>query len=222
MNIAQAIDHTLLKPEATERQIRTLCSEALEYQFAATCVNLCWVPLVSDLLRASQVKTCSVIGFPLGATNTKAKVYEAQQAIDQGAQEIDMVINIGWLKSNELSKVAGDIKAVRSATSSPLVLKVIIEAAVLTDDEIQTMAKMCVDQGADFVKTSTGMHPAGGAKLEHVSLIKKMVGNRAEIKAAGGIRTHVELMKFIQAGATRIGCSSSVQIMQEASCPKIA
>jgi len=222
MNIASAIDHTLLKPEATERQIRALCSEAKQYQFASACVNPCWVPLVAKLLQSTAVKTCSVIGFPLGASATSTKVFEATQAVRAGAGEVDMVINIGWLKGNQLAELAEDISGVRKAVPPPVILKVIIESAILTNDEIRAVSEICVTQGVDFVKTSTGMHAGGGAKVEHVELIRGTVGNRAQIKASGGIRTLADVTKFLDAGASRIGCSSSVQIMQEASCQKVA
>ncbi|MBI3699115.1 MAG: deoxyribose-phosphate aldolase [Afipia sp.] len=222
MNIAKTIDHTLLKAEATDEQIRALCAEAKRYEFASACVNSCWVPLVSSLLQGSSVKTCSVVGFPLGACNTDAKVRETERAIADGAQEIDMVINIGWLKSNELSKVIDDIARVRAAATRPNILKVIIESAILTDKEIQTISEICVEQGADFVKTSTGMHTAGGAKVEHVKLVRRTIGTKALIKASGGIRTYADLAKLLESGASRIGCSAGVQIMREAPCQSVA
>ena len=216
MSISQTIDHTILKPEADAAQIRTLCSEARQYGFAAVCVNPTWVPLASELLQDSGVNVCSVVGFPLGASRTQTKVNEAQWAIAAGAREIDMVINLGWVKGNELAKVSEDIAAVRAAAPRPVLLKVIIESAILTDDEIQAVSYLCVEQGAEFVKTSTGMHPAGGAKIEHVDLIRKTVGARARIKASGGIRTYADVKAFLDAGASRIGCSASVEIMKEA------
>lgn len=216
MNIAQTIDHTLLKPEAEECQVRTLCSEARQYGFAAVCVNPTWVPLVSELMRDSGVSVCSVIGFPLGATSTETKVHEAEWAIAAGAHELDMVINLGWLKGNEISKVAAEIAAVRAAAAHPVLLKVIIESALLSDQEIEAVSRLCVDEGADFVKTSTGMHAAGGAKVEHVRVMRKAVGTRAGIKASGGLRTYADAMAFLEAGASRLGCSSSVQIIEEA------
>jgi deoxyribose-phosphate aldolase len=218
MNIAGSIDHTLLKPEATETQIRTLCAEAQQFQFASACVNPCWAPLVAQILRGSGIKTCCVVGFPLGASQTSVKAYEAGEAVNGGAEELDMVINIGWVKGKDFRKAASDITAVRAVAPRPLILKVIIESAALTDDEIQAASQICVDQGVDFVKTSTGMHPAGGAKLENVELIMKTIKGQANIKASGGIRTYADVVKYLDAGATRIGCSSGVQIIREASC----
>jgi len=222
MKIAEAIDHTLLKPEATEEQIRVLCLEATQHRFAAACVNSCWVPLVSDLLKGSPVKTCSVVGFPLGSATSETKAYETKQAIAAGADEIDMVINIGWLKSGKIQEMLNDIAAVRQAAPAPVILKVIIESAILTDNEIRTVSEVCVNEHADFVKTSTGMHAGGGARVEHVRLIKAVIGDRARIKASGGIRTYGDAIKFLEAGASRLGCSSSVQIVQEASCQRVA
>lgn len=216
MNIAQVIDHTLLRPEVTSSQIHALCSEARQYGFAAVCVNPIWVALVRELLNGTAVNTCCVVGFPLGASSTETKVHEARWAVAAGAQEIDMVINLGWLKSDQLSWVAQDIAAVRVAAPRPVLLKVIVESAVLSNDELETASILCVEQAADFVKTSTGMHPAGGARIEHVRIIRNAICDRARIKASGGIRSYADLMAFLDAGASRIGCSSSVRIVQDA------
>ncbi len=214
--LARRIDHTLLKAEATAHHIATLCDEALQYGFAAVCVNPSNMFDILHHLRGSDVKTCCVVGFPLGANDSRTKAFEAERAAGAGIQEIDMVINIGALKYTASSFVGEEIKAVRKAFPSPGILKVIIESAALTEKEIRTASILCANNGADFVKTSTGFHPLGGAKVEHVRLIKDTIGNRAEIKASGGIKTYADMMKFIEAGATRIGTSSGVSILDEA------
>jgi deoxyribose-phosphate aldolase len=179
------------------------------------------VRLAVDLLSGSGVPVCTVVGFPLGAATSSSKAFETSDAIALGADEIDMVVNIGDIKSNDYSDAAKDIARVRKAVPAGKILKVIIEAAALTDTEIASISKICVEEGADFVKTSTGMHPSGGARLEHVKLIRRTIGERVGIKAAGGIKTCSDLLKFVESGATRIGCSASVQIMQDPECQKL-
>jgi len=215
-DIARYIDHTLLKPDATQAQITQLCEEARQYKFATVCVNPANVRLCSQLLRGSGVGVCTVVGFPLGATSTKVKCYEAQQAINDGATEVDMVINIGALKSKEYDLVREDIAAVtRTCHNHGAICKVIIEAALLTDDEKIVACQLAKAAGADYVKTSTGFGP-GGATLHDVALMRQTVGPEMGVKAAGGIRTYQDTVAMLQAGATRIGASASVKIMQAA------
>lgn len=204
-------DHTLLKPEATEAQIDKLCEEAKEYSFYSVCVNSCYVSRVSENLKGSDVKIAAVVGFPLGAMSTKAKAFEAAEATADGADEIDMVINVGMLKDKRYDDVRADIKAVADSSKS---LKVILETCLLTDDEIVKACELSEEAGADFVKTSTGFS-TGGATEHHVSLMKKTVGDRLKVKASGGIRTLETTLKMINAGADRIGASASVNIMNE-------
>jgi deoxyribose-phosphate aldolase len=207
------IDHTLLKPEATYAQIAQLCDEARQYGFASVCVNATHVKRCAERLVGSPVKVCAVVGFPLGATLPEVKAYEAQQAIEDGATEIDMVINVGALKSKDDDLVARDIGAVvRTAHASGALVKVIIEAALLTDEEKTTACQLAIEAGADFVKTSTGFGP-GGATARDVELMRRAVGPRVGIKAAGGIRTREDAEKMVAAGATRIGASASVKIV---------
>ena len=207
------IDHTLLKPEATYAQIAQLCDEARQYGFASVCVNATHVKRCAERLAGSPVKVCAVVGFPLGATVPEVKAYEAQQAIEDGATEIDMVINVGALKSKDDDLVARDIGAVvRTARASGALVKVIIEAALLTDEEKTTACQLAIEAGADFVKTSTGFGP-GGATARDVELMRRVVGPRVGIKAAGGIRTREDAEMMVAAGATRIGASASVKIV---------
>lgn len=214
--IASLIDHTLLKPEATREQIARLCEEAQKYGFAAVCVNPTNVKLAAKLLEDSSVAVCTVVGFPLGATLPEVKAYEAQQALSQGAAEIDMVINIGALKSGDRELVEQDIAAVaRLCHDHGAICKVIIEAALLTEEEKVTACQLAKEAGADYVKTSTGFGP-GGATVEDVALMRRVVGPSMGVKAAGGIRTLETARAMIQAGATRIGTSSGVKIAQEA------
>jgi deoxyribose-phosphate aldolase len=216
MRIPALIDHTLLKPEATHDQITQLCEEAREYGFAAVCVNPTNVKLAAELLKGSPVAVCTVIGFPLGATLPEVKAYEAQQTIHYGATEIDMVINIGALKSEDYELVEQDIAAVaRTCHDNGAICKVIIEAALLTEEEKITACQLAKKAGSDYVKTSTGFGP-GGATVEDVTLMRRVIGPSMGIKAAGGIRTLETAKKMIEAGATRIGTSSSVKIVQEA------
>ena len=211
---ASYIDHTLLKADATSEQVTQLCKEAKEYHFASVCVNPTNVKLCANLLAGSSVKVCSVIGFPLGASTPETKAFEAGQAIQDGAQEIDMVINIGALKDRNLELVARDILAVVQVVhAGNCLLKVIIETALLTDEEKQIVCLLAKEAGADFVKTSTGFSTAG-ATVEDVALMRRTVGPLVGVKAAGGIRTVEDFENMIKAGATRIGASAGVRIIK--------
>jgi deoxyribose-phosphate aldolase len=213
--VASMIDHTLLKPDATRREIEALCREAAEYRFASVCINPTWVALCASLLQSTGVKVCSVVGFPLGATTPDAKHYETRRAIFDGAREIDMVINIGALKSGELRVVERDIEAVTAPCREAEALsKVIIEAALLTDDEKITACTLAKAAGADYVKTSTGFGP-GGATAADVALMRRAVGEEMGVKAAGGVRDLESLKAMVAAGATRVGASAGVRIVQE-------
>jgi deoxyribose-phosphate aldolase len=213
--LAATIDHTLLKPTATEKQIRELCAEARQYVFAAVCVNPYWVSLCADLVRGTPVKVCTVVGFPLGANLPEVKAFEAQRCMDLGATELDMVINIGALKSGQPGLVQNDIAAVVDvAHPRGALVKVIIETGYLTEDEKITACRLAKAAGADFVKTSTGLG-AGGATVEDVALMRKVVGPEMGVKAAGGVKTAAEAKAMIEAGATRIGSSAGVKIVGE-------
>lgn len=213
--IARLIDHTLLKPDATQDEIRKLCEEALQYRFASVCVNPWNVAQAAELLRGSAVKVCTVVGFPLGATLPEVKVFEAQKSIERGAREIDMVINIGALKSGLRDVVEADIRGVVLASHrGNAICKVIIETCLLTRDEKIQASLAAKNAGADFVKTSTGFSTAG-ATPEDVRLIRETIGPDTGIKAAGGVRTLEDLQKMVEAGATRIGASASVKIIQQ-------
>lgn len=215
MNIARLIDHTLLKPEASRDDIRRLCAEALKYGFASVCVNPWYVSLAAELLRGSEVRVCTVVGFPLGATLPQVKVFETEQVLELGAQEIDMVINVGALRSGEDDAVESDIRGVVEASHrGRAICKVILEAALLTQDEKVRASRAAKNAGADFVKTSTGFGP-GGATVEDVRLMRSIVGEATGVKAAGGVRTLADLQKMVAAGATRIGASASVKIIEE-------
>jgi deoxyribose-phosphate aldolase len=215
-SLAPTIDHTLLKPDATQDQIAQLCFEARKHGFASVCVNPAQVKLCADLLKDSGIPVCTVVGFPLGATSTDVKVFEAQQAIREGASELDMVINVGALKSRDYELVERDIASLaRACHAGNAILKVIIEAALLTDEEKVAACQLAKVAGADFVKTSTGFGP-GGATAEDVALMRRVVGTSMGVKAAGGIRSHADAQKMIAAGASRIGASASVKILQEA------
>jgi deoxyribose-phosphate aldolase len=208
------IDHTLLKPEATQDQVAQLCYEAKKYSFASVVINPTYVALCAKLLKGSDIDICTVIGFPLGATPTDVKVYETQKAIRDGATEIDMVINVGALKSRDYELVKEDIASIaRACHSGNAILKVIIEAALLTDEEKVIACQLAKVAGAEFVKTSTGFGP-GGATAEDVALMRKVVGPDIGVKAAGGIRTYEDAKIMIAAGATRLGASASVKIVQ--------
>lgn len=216
IDIARYIDHTALKPEATAAQVQQLCDEARQYHFAAVCVNPCRVKLCAQQLKGTSVKIATVVGFPLGANLPEVKAFETQQAIADGAHEIDMVINIGALKSKDYALVARDIAAVVNAThAGGAITKVIIEAVLLTDEEKVIACELAKEAGAEFVKTSTGF-ASGGATVHDVALMRQTVGPDIGVKAAGGIRTYADAIKMIEVGATRIGASASVKIMQEA------
>lgn len=215
--LAAMIDHTVLKADATEAQVTVLCQEALEYGFAAVCVNASFVGLCHRMLAGSQVEVAAVVGFPLGATLPEVKAYEAQRSVEAGATEIDMVIHVGALKSESYDYVLGDIATVVQACHARnAALKVIIEAAALTDEEKVAACHLAQEAGADYVKTSTGFGP-GGATVEDVALMRRTVGPEMGIKAAGGIRTYESALAVVAAGATRIGASAGVRIVQEAS-----
>lgn len=214
MELNKYIDHTLLKPEATKKQITKLCEEARQYDFASVCVNTCYVPLAKQLLAGSDVKVCCVVGFPLGAMDTVSKAFEAKTAVENGAKEVDMVINIGALKDKDYDYVTKDIAAVVEA-SKPAIVKVIIEACLLTDEEKVEACKCSMNAKAEFVKTSTGFS-THGATPEDVALMKKTVGNVCKVKAAGGVRSYDDAMKMIEAGADRLGCSAGIKVMEEA------
>jgi deoxyribose-phosphate aldolase len=214
--IARRIDHTLLKPDATRRQIETLCAEAREHGFATVCVNPTWVRLCSDLLRGSETRVCTVAGFPLGATPAEVKAYEATRAVADGACEVDMVINIGALKSGDYRLVERDIAlVVDAAAAGGAAVKVIIEAALLTDDEKVRACVLAKAAGAAFVKTSTGFGP-GGATAADVALMRRVVGPGMGVKAAGGVRDLKSAQAMLEAGADRIGASVGVKIVSQA------
>lgn len=208
---AKYIDHTLLKMEATEQEIKKVCQEALTYHFFSVCVNSGYVPLVAKELAGSSVKVCSVIGFPLGACLTSVKVFETQAAIKAGAQEIDMVINVGWLKSQNIAAVKEDIAQVKHAAGS-VVLKVILETCLLTSEQIKWVCEICRELQVGFVKTSTGFS-SGGATVENVKLMRETVGPHIGVKASGGVRDRQTAEAMIKAGATRLGSSSGVAIV---------
>ncbi|WP_455537868.1 deoxyribose-phosphate aldolase [Terrisporobacter sp.] len=212
MSIANMIDHTLLKADATEKEIIKLCSEAKEYNFASVCVNPSMVKLASEQLKGSDVDVCTVIGFPLGATTSNVKAFEVKDAIENGATEVDMVINIGKLKDRDLEYVKNDIKAVVEAAKDKALVKVIIEACLLTDEEKVIACELSKEAGADFVKTSTGFS-TGGATAHDIALMRKTVGSEMGVKASGGVRTKEDAMTMIENGATRIGASASIAIV---------
>lgn len=212
-SIASYIDHTLLKQDATKSQIEVLCQEATKYEFASVCVNPTWVSFAAEQLKDSPVKVCTVIGFPLGASTSDTKAFETKDAIANGATEIDMVLNVGALKSGLTEDVKKDIAAVVEAAKGKAIVKVILETCLLTKDEIVLASQLSKDAGADFVKTSTGFS-TGGATPEDVALMFKTVGADLEVKASGGVRSVEDFNKMVEAGATRIGASSGVAIMQ--------
>lgn len=211
MELAKLIDHTALKPETTKAQITQLCKEAKEYGFASVCVNPTWVKLAAELLAGSDVKVCTVIGFPLGANTSAVKAFEAKDAIANGAGEVDMVINIAALKDKDDALVESDIRAVVEAANGTLV-KVIIETSLLSDEEKVRACEIAVKAGTDFVKTSTGFS-TGGATKEDVALMRKTVGPTIGVKASGGVRTKQDVEGMVAAGATRIGASAGVAIV---------
>ncbi|MCD1276915.1 deoxyribose-phosphate aldolase [Streptococcus sinensis] len=212
MKLNKYIDHTLLKPDASQEQIMNLIEEATEHDFASVCVNPTWVAFAAQALKGTDVKVCTVIGFPLGANTPEVKAFEAEDAIQNGADEIDMVINIGALKSQDYELVEKDIRAVVEAAKGTLV-KVIIETCLLTDDEKVKACQIAQKAGTDFVKTSTGFS-TGGATVADVALMRKTVGLNMGVKASGGARSYEDALAFIKAGATRIGASSGVAIME--------
>jgi deoxyribose-phosphate aldolase len=214
-DVAAMIDHTLLKPDAARADIERLCREAAEYHFATVCVNPTWVALCARLLAGTDVGVCSVVGFPLGATTADVKHFETRRAIFDGAREIDMVINVGALKSGDLRTVEHDIEAVAApCRESGVASKVIIEAALLNDEEKVTACTLAKAAGADFVKTSTGFGP-GGATIADVTLMRRVVGSEMGVKAAGGVKDLAGLKAMVAAGATRVGASAGVRIVQE-------
>lgn len=211
MEIAKMIDHTMLKADATAETITRYCGEAREHGFASVCVNSCHVPLFSSLLKGSEVKTCCVVGFPLGAMLTGAKAYEANLSVKAGAQEVDMVINIGAVKDKNWDFVRDDIKAVVDA-SKPAIVKVIIETCLLTDEEKVKACQLSEEAGAAFVKTSTGFS-TGGATIQDIKLMRRTVGDRLQVKASGGIRTPEFAKELVEAGADRIGAGNGIVLL---------
>lgn len=214
MKYSKIIDHTLLKPDASEGQVNKIIEEALKYEFASVCVNPTWVKFAADKLKNSKVTVCTVIGFPLGAGTTNTKVFEAKDAISNGADEIDMVINIGALKDKKDDFVQKEISEVVNAAKGKAIVKVIIETCLLSEEEKVRACMLAVKAGADFVKTSTGFS-SGGATTEDVKLMRKTVGENIGVKASGGIHTKAEMDSMIEAGANRIGASAGVKIMED-------
>ena len=211
-DLAKYIDHTLLKPEATEEQVAALCAEAAEHHFYSVCVNSNWTEFCARKLQGTGVKVCSVVGFPLGAMDSRSKGFETRTAVSNGADEIDMVMNVGAMKAKNLKLVREDILAVRRACRPGIVLKVIIEACLLTDEEKILACQIVKDVGADFVKTSTGFNKSG-ATVADVALMRRTVGPSLGVKAAGGVRSFEEAVEMIRAGATRLGTSSGVLLV---------
>lgn len=214
LTLASYIDHTLLRADALELDVIKLCREALEYKFASVCINPAFVKLAYSFLKDTDIKVCTVIGFPLGATISEAKAFETEVSINNGASEIDMVINIGALKSGKYDIVENDIKTVADKCKGKALLKVIIETCLLTDEEKVRACEIAKSAGADFVKTSTGFSTSG-ATVEDIQLMRKCVGKEMGVKASGGIRDYETTMKMIEAGATRVGASASVKIVNE-------
>ncbi len=210
--LAGYIDHTLLKPEAVVSQFEQLCNEAIKYKFMSVCVNSGWVPFVAKKLRGTGVKVCSVVGFPLGEMDTRSKAFETRSAISSGANEIDMVINVSALKSRDLKLVEEDIRAIKRACRSNTILKVIIETVFLTDEEKVLACEIAKKADADFVKTSTGFS-GGGATVQDIMLMRRVVGPNIGVKASGGIKTFDQAVALINAGANRLGCGASVAII---------
>ncbi|WP_028464163.1 deoxyribose-phosphate aldolase [Nesterenkonia alba] len=213
VQLAAVIDHTALTPDTDEQTVRRIAAEALEHQFAAVCINPKWVPLTASLLAGSKVAVCTVVGFPLGATTTASKVTEAAEAVDHGAEEIDMVVDIADANAGKEAEVLGQIAAVASVVHrSGARLKVILETALLSESAKELVCRAAEEGGADFVKTSTGF-AGGGAQVEDIALMHRMVGGRLGIKASGGIRTYQDAVRMLTAGATRIGASASLDIV---------
>ncbi len=211
-DLAPYIDHTILKPDATEAQVEKICEEAVQYGFCTVCVNSSWVAYCARKLRGTGVKVCAVVGFPLGATDSRTKAYETRNAIENGAGEIDTVINVGALRNGDLKTVEEDLRAVLRACRSTTITKAIIETCLLSDEEKIIASQLVKKVGYDFVKTSTGFS-AAGATAHDVALIRRTVGPKMGIKAAGGIRTYEDALLMIRSGATRLGCSASVKIV---------
>ena len=213
MNINKLIDHTALKPNTNKESILKLIAEAKTYDFASVCVNPCWVALAHQELKNTDVKVCTVIGFPLGANTTEVKVFETKDAIEKGAQEIDMVINIAMLKDKEYDYVENEIHQIVEAAKDKAIVKVIIETCLLTDEEKIKACELSQKAGADFVKTSTGFS-TGGATIHDIALMRKTVGAEMGVKASGGVHTHEEALAMVEAGATRIGASACVKLLK--------
>ena len=211
-NLSRYIDHTLLKADATENEVIKLCNEAKEYDFFSVCINPGFVELAAKELRESNVAVCTVIGFPLGASTPETKAFETRDAIQKGAAEVDMVINISKLKDKKDEEVLKDIKAVVDAADKKALVKVIIETCLLTDEEKERACKLAKDAGADFVKTSTGFS-TGGATKEDIALMRKTIGTEMGVEASGGVRTYEDAVTMIESGATRIGASASIAIV---------
>ncbi|MCP3025632.1 deoxyribose-phosphate aldolase [Halobacillus sp. A5] len=211
-NLAKLIDHTQLKPDTTKEKIEQICKEARDNSFMSVCVNPYWVSYCKELLDGTDVKVCTVIGFPLGATTTETKVFETRQAIENGATEVDMVINVGELKSGNIEFVLQDIQSVVNEAEGRALVKVIIETSLLTEEEKVTASELTKKGGADFVKTSTGFS-GGGATVEDISLMRKTVGPDLGVKASGGVRDYEGAKAVIEAGATRIGASAGIEII---------
>jgi deoxyribose-phosphate aldolase len=222
LSVARLIDHTLLKPSASAEEIAQLCQEAREYHFASVCINSAYVPLCADLLKGSDVAVCTVVGFPLGASPPEVKAYEAQLAIQNGATEIDMVMNIGVLKSRDIKALHRDIATVAATTHAHNVItKVILETSQLTDEEKVIASQVAKMAGADFVKTSTGFG-GGGATVTDVALMRRVVGPGLGVKASGGVRNYADAQAMVAAGATRIGASAGVSIVKSARGEQVA
>ena len=213
MELNKLIDHTLLKATATIADIETLCKEAVEYDFYSVCVNSCYVATAKNFLAGTDIKVCSVVGFPLGAMSAKAKYFETGEALSDGADEIDMVLNIGLLKSGEVNKALDEIISLKRCVGENRVLKVILETCYLTDEEKRLACRMALDAKADFVKTSTGFG-SGGATLADVKLMKECVQDKAKIKASGGIRDYETAMQYVNLGVQRIGTSNGIAILK--------
>ncbi len=213
MQLSEFIDHTLLKPTAKESQIRLLCKEAITYNFRTVCINGCWVALAAELLQNSKVEIATVVGFPLGAMSTEAKVAETKEALMNGADEVDMVMNLGWLKAKDYKNVQNEISRVKKVMGSKI-LKVIIETCYLTNEEKEKACELAIAANADYIKTSTGFGPEG-ATFTDVQLLKKTVGDNALIKASGGVRDKATALTFIEMGVSRIGTSSGILLVSE-------
>lgn len=212
INLEKYIDHTLLKPTATFNEIENLCQEAIDYQFFSVCVNSGYVPFAKQILKNTDVKVCSVVGFPLGAMSPLAKIYETSQALKDGADEIDMVMNVGYFKTGQIAKVLDEITQIKRETDKKI-LKVILETCFLTDEQKKLACQVCVDAGADFVKTSTGFG-SGGATPQDVILMRDIVAGKAKVKASGGIRDQKTALEYIALGVERIGTSNGIAIVK--------